>query len=201
MDEYGFLEAHEVYVTIDSSAKGRRFPASPPPGRLIVTRSPALHPGDVQFVENKVPPEGHPLLDLVHCVIFSSKGVRDVPSMLSGGDLDGDIFNIIWDDDIWAGGLRSYQPADYPRQKPVDIGRRVTIEDIANFFVDFMRTDHLGVIATRHMILADQKEKGTLDEDCLRTAALHSTAVDYSKTGVTANLQELPRCNKYRPDL
>jgi hypothetical protein len=64
---------------------------------------------------------------------------------------------------------------------------------MADFFIDFMRTDHLGVIATRHMILADQKDEGTSHPDCTRLAHLHSTAVDFSKTGIPVELGEESR--------
>lgn len=63
-----------------------------------------------------------------------------------------------------------------------------------------MKLDHLGVIATRHMILADQRELGTQDPDCLKLAQLHSDAVDFAKSGKFVELRELPRAAKYRPD-
>lgn len=197
MDETGFLKENEVYVTFDT--KGDRFEEPPGPGPVIVTRSPALHPGDIQLPRNVIPPPGSPLRELSNVIIFSRHGQRDLPSQLSGGDLDGDIFNIIWDEGVLPRGR--FEPADYPRVAPVDLGREVTTEDMTNFFIDFMKLDHLGVIATRHMILADQKDEGTLHPDCLKLAELHSTAVDFSKTGVGVNLMELPRANKYRPDL
>ena len=61
----------------------------------------------------------------------------------------------------------------------------------------------LGLIAVKHMILADQREFGTLDAECMKLAQLHSTAVDYSKTGIPveeAQLRKIGR-TKYRPDL
>jgi hypothetical protein len=38
-----------------------------------------------------------------------------------------------------------------------------------------------------HQILADQKPLGTLDPDCKKLAELHSTAVDFSKTGIAVS--------------
>ncbi|RMJ28931.1 hypothetical protein PHISP_00142 [Aspergillus sp. HF37] len=143
VDETGLLEQNEVYVTFDTT-KGRHLPP-PGPGRL-------LHR---------------------NCIIFSQKGKRYLPSQLSGGDLDGDLY-IIWDPEVQP--TRTFEPADYPRVEPVNIGRTVEVDDVADFFVDFMRTDHLGVIATRRMILADQVDEGTRH-------------------------QELPKANNYRPDL
>lgn len=197
MDETGFLKENEVYVTYDTTSG--RFDEPPGPGPVIVTRSPALHPGDIQVPNNVIPPPGSPLRELSNVIVFSRHGQRDLPSQLSGGDLDGDIFNVIWDPEVMPQG--TFSPADYPRVSPIDLGREVTAEDMTDFFIDFMKLDHLGVIATRHMILADQKDEGTLHDDCKKLAELHSTAVDFSKTGVGVNLMELPRANKFRPDL
>lgn len=47
-----------------------------------------------------------------------------------------------------------------------------------------MKNDALGRIATLHQTLADQRELGVFDPDCLTLANLHSTAVDFSKTGI-----------------
>lgn len=197
MDETGFLQENEVYITYDTKAD--RFDEPPGPGPVIVTRSPALHPGDIQLPQNVIPPRESPLRELSNVIIFSRHGQRDLPSQLSGGDLDGDIFNVIWDEEVMP--QETFDPADYPRVAPIDLGREVEVEDMKDFFIDFMKLDHLGVIATRHMILADQKDEGTLHPDCTKLAELHSTAVDFSKTGVGVNLKEMPRANKYRPDL
>lgn len=197
MDETGFLQENEVYVTYDTM-KGR---FAPPPGecRVLVTRSPALHPGDIQYPKHVIPPDDHPLCEHSNVIVFSSYGDRDLPSQLSGGDLDGDIYNVIWDPE--ATPKTTYRPADYPRVSPLDLGRVVTSEDMAEFFIEFMKLDHLGVIATRHMILADQRAMGTLDPGCMQLAELHSTAVDFSKTGVPVDLMLLPKATSYRPDL
>ncbi|CAK7245874.1 MAG: hypothetical protein STHCBS139747_007479 [Sporothrix thermara] len=211
MDETGFLRENEVYIAFDAPKRGsrsRRFRGPPASGaRVLVTRSPALHPGDIQMAFNVNPPlhdkdgRRHPLRALKNCIVFSSRGGRDLPSQLSGGDLDGDIFNVIWDPAVCElSSLQTFVPADYPRQKAINIGRPVQTEDIAAFFLDFMRTDHLGAIATRHMILADQLPEGTLESSCIKTAELHSTAVDFSKTGIPAELKDLPKANRFRPD-
>lgn len=51
-----------------------------------------------------------------------------------------------------------------------------------------MESDQLGRIAVGHRVLADQREEGTLDEDCITLAQLHSDAVDFSKTGIPVSL-------------
>ncbi|KAL2155650.1 hypothetical protein VTH82DRAFT_392 [Thermothelomyces myriococcoides] len=197
LDETGYLGEGQVYVTFDTEED--RYAQPPGSGLLLVTRSPALHPGDVQIAYNKLPPEGHPLTELRNCIVFSKLGSRDLPSQLSGGDLDGDVFHVIWDSEVVT-AVKTHPPADYGRVKPPELDRPVTMADMAAFFVDFMKTDQLGVIATRHMILADQMQEGTLNQNCITLAELHSAAVDFSKTGQAVDLSRAPRVQKWRPD-
>ncbi|KAH7153076.1 RNA dependent RNA polymerase-domain-containing protein [Dactylonectria macrodidyma] len=196
MDETGFLQEGQVYVTFDeTSGMSSR---SLKEGFVTVTRSPALHPGDIQVAIMIHPPDGHPLRDLQNCIVFSQNGTRDLPSQLSGGDLDGDLYNIIWDEH--ASPTWVFGPADYPRATPTSLSQPLTRDDIADFFVNFMKTDILGVIATRHVILADMKDDGTKHMDCVSLASMHSTAVDFSKTGIPVELSKLPRAPRFRPD-
>jgi hypothetical protein len=86
MDELGVLEEGEVFVQInDTSLGGKRHQIVE--GEVVVFRNPCFHPGDVRVVTAVNRPELHYLEDVV---VFSSKGHRDLPSMCSGGDLDGD---------------------------------------------------------------------------------------------------------------
>lgn len=178
MDETGYLEEGEIFVTVTVEGRTRIILGE----RLIVSRSPALHPGDVQLATGIQPPPGSPLLDLQNCIVFSQKGVRDLPSQLSGGDLDGDRFCIIFDEA--AQPKTTFPPADYSRPTPLHIGRAVKPSDITDHFIQFMESDQLGQIAVSHRVLADVKEEGTLHPDCQLLAEMHSTAVDFSKTGI-----------------
>ncbi|KAI0133352.1 RdRP-domain-containing protein [Hypoxylon sp. NC0597] len=202
MDEFGFLEEGEIYVTFEKSKlPGNNYPDLHDQ-LVLVTRSPALHPGDIQLARAVMPPPHHPLRSLSNCVVFSQKGNRDLPSQLSGGDLDGDIYNIIWDKFAVRSSKREFVPADYPRVSPKNIGREVTREDMTDFFVEFMATDQLGVIATKHMILADRKPAGTVDGECQLLAEMHSTGVDYSKSGIPIDINKLRglTSTQYRPE-
>lgn len=58
-----------------------------------------------------------------------------MPSQLSGGDLDGDIFSVIWDEGAINEETLTFKPAEYPRVTPYDIGRVVQREDMTEFFV------------------------------------------------------------------
>ncbi|PHH65799.1 hypothetical protein CDD81_1526 [Ophiocordyceps australis] len=200
MDETGWLGEKEIYVTYDKKhlKSGYAMDATLVDGPVIITRCPALHPGDVQYVNMKTPPDGHALRQLRNCVVFSQHGQRDLPSQLSGGDLDGDLYNIIWDSR--ARPQRCFMPADYPRTKTKELDRAVTTEDIADFFINFMKTDILGLIANTHQVMADVEPEGTEAEVCIKLAKMHSTAVDYSKTGIPVLLTDMPRGLRTRPD-
>ena len=177
MDETQILQEGQIYCTFRREGQDSILE-----GQVVITRCPALHPGDVQLVDAVDVPVDSPLRALHNCIVFSSKGERDLPSMLSGGDLDGDLYNIIWDKSLYP--TRISRPAEYEIQKPLDIGRIVDRSDITDFFIQFMENDQLGRIATLHQTVADHEDKGTFHPHCVLLAGLHSTAVDFSKTGI-----------------
>ena len=183
MDETNTLDEGEIYAVSekpDKDGKWQRCVLAG--GQVAITRSPALHPGDIQIVQAVDVPSDSPLTKLRNCVVFSQKGDRDLPSQLSGGDLDGDIYNIIFDPLLMP--RRTHHPADYPRQTPIDIGRPVETRDMTNFFIQFMETDQLGRISMMHQQMADREAQGTLHPVCINLAEMASTAVDFSKTGI-----------------
>ncbi len=107
-DEWDCLKEGEIYVTIFDPRTNESVAVE---GRVLVTRSPQIHPGDVQFATAVRRPE---LKHLTNVVVFSCRcvasmastsvshsgvirGNRSLPSCLGGGDLDGDIYNIILD--------------------------------------------------------------------------------------------------------
>ena len=185
MDETGIIEEGQIFCIVEFDGKPKVITGK----NLIITRAPALHPGDIQLVTAVAVPNNSPLMKLRNCICFSQKGPRDLPSQLSGGDLDGDLYQIILDRK--ARPTRVFAPADYPAQAPVDLGRPVVRKDMTNFFVTFMATDQLGRIATLHKVLADQKEAGVSDPDCRLLAEMHSTAVDFSKSGIPVIISKI----------
>jgi len=193
MDETGLLREGEVYCPFLSENGQRQVLIG---NKLVITRAPALHPGDVQLVNAVDVPSNSPLNDLHNCIVFSQKGERDLPSKLSGGDLDGDLYNIIYDERLCHNAqgrpLQVTVPADYPRLQAPALDRKVRREDIINHFLVFMQQDQLGRIANLHQIIADSK--GTFNADCLTLAELHSTAVDFSKTGIPVSSPFSKRC-------
>ncbi|KAK4192574.1 putative RNA-dependent RNA polymerase [Podospora australis] len=151
-------------------------------GICIVGRNPSLHPGDIRVVEAVDVPALRHIRDMV---VFPITGDRDVPSMCSGGDLDGDDFFVIWDEKLVPSEW-SHPPMDYTPPKPITESSSSAVENLASFFVKFMKNDRLPLIAHAHLATADHDPEGAKSRNCLDLAELHSVAVDYVKTGVPA---------------
>ena len=179
MDEIGILNSREIFAQFTDPISGVVVPVQ---GRVIVGRSPCLHPGDIQVVTAVT----HPQLEhLVDVVVFPKIGDRPLPSMLSGGDLDGDIYCVIWDRRLTnVDATRS--PMNYESEKEQPLDRDVTIDDVKDFVIRFMRNNNIGRIATAHLVHADREDDGIFSLKAKRLAILHSTAVDFAKTGIPA---------------
>ncbi|KAF2130133.1 RdRP-domain-containing protein [Dothidotthia symphoricarpi CBS 119687] len=201
MDETNTLRENEVYIVrqIDDEYNRPKARQIIVRDRIVITRAPALHPGDIQVVKAVNVPSDCPLRNLHNCIVFSQQGARDLPSQLSGGDLDGDLFHIIWDKRLIP-NMTEY-PADYTAAPPRDLGRSVQSEDIVDFFIEFMKMDRLGQISNKHKIRADIKPGGTRDVACITLAKLASDAVDFSKSGNPADMSQIPHGTDHiRPD-
>ncbi|PON93354.1 RNA-dependent RNA polymerase-type [Trema orientale] len=161
-------------------------------GKLVVTKNPCLHPGDIRVLEAIYNAELEEK-GLVDCLVFPQKGERPHPNECSGGDLDGDLFFISWDSGLIP--PRTTPAMDYIGRRPRIMAHDVTIEEIQKFFVDYMINDTLGTISTAHLVHADREPDKAFSEKCLQLATLHSMAVDFAKTGAPA---EMPKVLKPR---
>jgi RNA-dependent RNA polymerase len=132
-------------------------------GPCVIARNPSLHPGDVRVVTAVDRKELHHHRNVV---VFPRNGDRDIPHMLSGGDLDGDDYIIIWDKDLMP-TVKNFPPMDYsaPPAKTKGEGE-VTVDDLVEFFLDYLRNDRLGTIANSHLAWADEDEDGAMSERC-----------------------------------
>jgi hypothetical protein len=77
-------------------------------GDVLVTKNPCAHPGDVQKVTAVDYPE---LRHLYNVVVFPTVGNRPIQHMLSAGDLDGDTYMVIWDEDLVKSFKENHPPS------------------------------------------------------------------------------------------
>ncbi|KAH8426461.1 RNA dependent RNA polymerase [Aspergillus melleus] len=173
----------EIFLQISSPGNGGKYEVIE--GLCILARNPSLHPGDIRVVKAVNVPQLNHLHDVV---VLPQTGDRDVASMCSGGDLDGDDYLVMWDQDLipedWF-----CAPMKYASNRAQDLDRDVTVDHITSFFVTYMKNDCLPRIAHAHLAWADRLEDGVNEEKCIRLAQLHSDAVDYNKTGNPATMK------------
>ncbi|CAM8880814.1 unnamed protein product [Rhodiola kirilowii] len=179
LDETRTLVYGQVFVQYShhNSKRGRSIAK----GKLIVAKNPCLHPGDIRILEAVDAPS---LRHMVDCVVFPQKGMRPHPNECSGSDLDGDIYFVCWDPDLIPNC--PFSPMDYAPAPSVLLDHDVTIEEVEEYFVNYMVNDSLGIIANTHTAFADQSENKAMSNECVQLAELFSVAVDFPKTGAPA---------------
>ena len=190
MDETSSLQQGEVFVQYTDEEGAVRFPEG---DTVIVGRSPSLHCGDIRKLRPRKDVPG--LAHMVDVVVFPSLGNRPHANEMSGGDLDGDIYFVIWDPNLFP--AEDHAPMDFQnRAKPADVPQ-VSIVHIGNFFVDYIKNDQLGRIANTHLALSDLESDGVMSDKCVKLAEQHSIAVDFAKTGIPATFPDGCRPPKY----
>ncbi|PVG04810.1 RdRP-domain-containing protein [Serendipita vermifera] len=196
-DEWSYLKEDEIFACICTIDGHKEYLEGP----VMISRSPTVHPGDARMVKAIGKPANAPssLTNLINCVVFSCEGRRPLPSMLAGGDLDGDIYCLVMDESLFP--RKWVEPSSHKPAKRVELDRHANARDLANFVVNYIKNDLLGVIASRLILNADISPDCMEDKKCLELAALHSDAVDFPKTGRPVERSQLPqRLAKSVPD-
>ena len=155
-DIHSYLQEGEVFacVTVPETTSIHYLT-----GPVLVSRSPIIHPGDVQVVRAiGRPPVGSPFQKepLMNTIVFSVKGnvplralanlrftllagTRPLPSCLGGGDLDGDIYNVTYHRDLHPS--QNFPPAAYEPAQRKMLTQPSTMDDVADFVADYINSD------------------------------------------------------------
>lgn len=132
-------------------------------------------------------------------IVFPASGDQDIPSQCSGGDLDGDDYTIIWDRSLFPKKGHRYERC-MSYEGPIPITEdKILLQHIVDFMISFMKNDSLGTIALAHLAwcheakatmsgVLDRRDCRAFSDECMQLAELHSTAVDFAKTGVAAKM-------------
>ncbi|KAL8137504.1 hypothetical protein V2J09_003505 [Rumex salicifolius] len=209
LDETRTLEYGQVFLQVSSSAVVNNYDLLWPDsvsyggserdtrvikGRVVVAKNPCLHPGDVRVLWAMDVPALHHMVD---CVVFPQKGKRPHPNECSGSDLDGDIYFASWDPDLIP--PRLVEPMNYTPARAQVLDHEVTIEEVQEYFTNYIVNDSLGIIANAHTVFADREQGKAMSEPCIELARLFSIAVDFNKTGVPAVIPQHLYAKEY-PD-
>ncbi|XP_062171708.1 RNA-dependent RNA polymerase 1-like [Alnus glutinosa] len=163
-------------------------------GKVVVAKNPCLHPGDVRVLRAVDVTALHHLVD---CVVFPQRGSRPHPNECSGSDLDGDIYFVCWDPELIP--PRQVKPMDYLPAQSIQLDHDVTIEEVEEYFVNYIVNDSLGIIANAHTVHADRELQKAMSSPCIELAKLFSIAVDFPKTGIPAEVPQKLHAKEY-PD-
>ncbi|XP_041006286.1 probable RNA-dependent RNA polymerase 1 [Juglans microcarpa x Juglans regia] len=195
MDETRTLEYGQVFLQVSRFSRDLSNPNNfICEGRVVVAKNPCLHPGDVRVLEAVNVPTLHHMVD---CIVFPQKGKRPHPNECSGSDLDGDMYFVSWDCDLIP--PRQVKPMEYTAAPTVEVDHDVTIEEVEQYFTDYIVNDNLGIIDNAHVVFADRERKKAMSPKCMELAMLHSIAVDFPKTGIVAEIPRYLRVKEY-PD-
>lgn len=195
VDETGTLDYGQVFIQISRNLKDPDKEKLIIQQRVVIGKSPCLHPGDVRTFDAIDCPSLHHMCD---CIVFPSRGPRPHPNELSGSDLDGDLYHVIWLEEL-VPMEPNKDPMMYPTIPVMEIQDTVSTEHMLDFLKENIEFDCLGQINNLHKALVDQK--GLDSESCLKLAELHTQAVDAPKTGQWPHVHsKIKRLLKRHPD-
>lgn len=151
---------------------------------VAVHRSPCHHPGDIRVLRCRtdVPPQ---LRQLKDCIVFPSKGPRPHPDECTGGDLDGDMFVVIWDERLIPSRTQVHEPMAFDEDNGGDTSPRgeeyhQSTDDagLIDFYIHSIQDDILGIASNAHLALCDSSNDGSLDDNAKILARICSKQVD-----------------------
>ena len=199
-DPLNVLKENEVYVCIDqdenSDIKQNAFMEQQNyfvvVQDVLIWRNPCLHPGDIRTVRAV---EYQCLAKWKNVVIFPSQGGQNLALNCSGGDLDGDLYYVVWDKKLVPPMHCNIPPMNYAslsnRINPKwEKKNRFDNDELSNFISSVYSNDILGKISTYHLAISDMQESGTHDSIAKELSEAHAYAVDYPKTGISPTIPD-----------
>jgi RNA-dependent RNA polymerase len=85
-------------------------------GQVVIAKHPVMHPGDVRTFRAVSCPQ---LLHHKNVLVLPQLGHRPHANEMSGSDLDGDIYAVMWDQSLLRGWNNT--PMDYTAERPVEV--------------------------------------------------------------------------------
>ncbi|KAL7784895.1 RNA dependent RNA polymerase domain-containing protein [Trichoderma ceciliae] len=167
-DAWGVLKQGQCAVKVTMDGDGQPYALKGM--KVLVTRNPCLHPGDIQKLDVVEKPE---LAHLVDCIVFPTTGRRPTADMMSGGDLDGDQFFVTWDPDIIPSTIS--QAAHYPGVREPLRFTPITDDDRLLYFAKYTNAS-LGRV--KNLYLKWARATSAMASECQELNRLFSQCVD-----------------------
>ncbi|KAK8779236.1 hypothetical protein V5799_019422 [Amblyomma americanum] len=107
--------------------------------------------------------------------------VNDPATILEGSDLDGDEYSVLWYEDLIF--KNNCHPMHYysepPKERKADIG----VQDMVDFFCQYIKGDNVGLTANAHLVWADMLDVGINSRRCRELARKCAVNLDFAKCG------------------
>ena len=138
-DESGTIPGGQIHFSYrprgPDGAPAERAKLLPPGTRVAVSRCPCLAAADIRVLTIADPRNlPNDLLELSDLVIFSGRSERPDPCLMSGGDLDGDLYFVVWDEELVP--REEDAPLDYtPAEKPEPLDRALLLSSMPHVFL------------------------------------------------------------------
>ena len=183
VDEYGILEYGQVFIQyteltgdyINNTESEKTIILEQ---KVVVTKNPCHHPGDIRVFDAIDVPRLRHLKDVI---VFPQRGKRPHPNEISGSDLDGDEYAVIWHP-AFIPQTPNDTPYDYDSQVPMlRVDRPVNRTDIRNTVLDISEQSCAGKLCSIHLAFVDRY--GVAAEQTLKIAGYISEELDAPKTG------------------
>lgn len=180
LDETGTLNYGEIYAHVIEDKLDLEIE-----GDVIVFRNPCVLPSDIRRLRARkdVPEEFKSLYKNV--VVIPSKGPASHAHECAGGDLDGDLYYIIWDERLIPTQLQ------YPGREVIEVNTRaleapqsgLSDIDMIGFYCVYQQQSRLGVIANAHLATSDKC--GIESDEAIAIARYVVAETDAPKKGFT----------------
>ncbi|CAF3687177.1 unnamed protein product [Rotaria sp. Silwood1] len=195
IDEYNVLKPDEVFIQYtrlndhedkesNDKCQNTRILSD---CKVAVTKNPCHHPGDIRTFTAVNREELKHLKDVI---VFSQQGDCPASHQISGSDLDGDEYAVIWHEDLVPLQTPNAVPFDYDSQKALpELDRPINPDDIKHVVLHIAESDYLGRLSNLHLAYADRYGVDSNEQpntDVLSTIELAgaiSLEVDSGKTG------------------
>ena len=196
VDEYACLHENEVYFQY--ALPGRECKELPDGKEILIFRNPCLHPGDIRKVTYRSSNLPASIESLRNVLVFPATGEIPITTQCSGGDLDGDRYCIIWDEQLILHSSSLYPPnvdlVENPPSEP-DKADQVGTEELKKYYVDFVkREEGIGKLGNAWLVIADKE--GALSEEAIQLAVHAQSMVDVVKTGHAGKIN-IPLIKEY----
>lgn len=181
MDETGTLEYGEVYAHIVEDGEGFEIE-----GKVLVFRNPCVLPSDIRVL-NACKKTFSPRLKQLYqnCLVVPSRGPNSHANECSGGDLDGDLYYVVFDQNLVPSTLKApgEQVVEVETREMISLSGGNSADEMMQFYCDYVSKNQLGIIANAHLAVADKL--GMRHPQSIELARYVTAETDAPKKGFT----------------